>query len=100
MAWCQPWLDLLVRRAPHRRLELVFGPRLGLRGLWIWDQNLRCRASLPFGQIGTKVGLDGREASVLLCARNSRCMWEFPQIRGVPYFGVLIIRILLFRVLY
>ena len=26
-------------------------------------------------------------------------MWEFPKIRGVPYFGVLIIRILLFRVL-
>ena len=28
--------------------------------------------------------------------------WEFPQIggRGVPYFGVLIIRILLFRVVY
>ena len=26
-------------------------------------------------------------------------MWEFPKI-GVPYFGVLIIRILLFRVLY
>ena len=25
--------------------------------------------------------------------------WEFPKI-GVPYFGVLIIRILLFRVLY
>ena len=24
-------------------------------------------------------------------------IWEFPQIRGVPYFGVLIIRILLFR---
>ena len=27
------------------------------------------------------------------------CMWEFPKIR-VPYFGVLIVRILLFRVLY
>ena len=26
-------------------------------------------------------------------------MWEFPKIRGAPYFGVLIIRILLFRVL-
>ena len=26
--------------------------------------------------------------------------WEFPKIRGVPYFGVLIIRILLFKVLY
>ena len=26
--------------------------------------------------------------------------WEFPKIRGLPYFGVLIIRILLFRVLY
>ena len=26
-------------------------------------------------------------------------MWDFPKIR-VPYFGVLIIRILLFRVLY
>ena len=28
-----------------------------------------------------------------------RAIWEFPKI-GVPYFGVLIIRILLFRVLY
>ena len=27
-------------------------------------------------------------------------IWEFPKIRGVPDFGVLIIRILLFRVLY
>ena len=27
-------------------------------------------------------------------------MWEFPKIRCVPYLGVLIIRILLFRVLY
>ena len=26
--------------------------------------------------------------------------WDFPKIRGYPYFGVLIIRILLFRVLY
>ena len=26
-------------------------------------------------------------------------IWEFPKI-GVPYFGVLVIRILLFRVLY
>ena len=27
-------------------------------------------------------------------------MWDFPKNRGVPYFGVLIIGILLFRVLY
>ena len=27
-------------------------------------------------------------------------IWELPKIRGVPYFGVMIIRILLFRVLY
>ena len=34
-------------------------------------------------------------------SKNSRAVsiWEFPKIR-VPYFGVLIIRILLFRVLY
>ena len=31
--------------------------------------------------------------------RTSTPTWEFPKIRGVPYFGVLIIRILLFRVL-
>ena len=31
---------------------------------------------------------------------NGRIRWDFPNSRGVPYFGVLIIRILLFRALY
>ena len=34
-----------------------------------------------------------------LVSRPQSSMWEFPKM-GVPYFGVLIIRILLFRVLY
>ena len=36
---------------------------------------------------------------LLLGAGSSSFIWEFPKIRG-PYLGVLIIRILLFRVLY
>ena len=30
----------------------------------------------------------------------SKTIWDFPKIRGFPYFGVLIIRILLLRVLH
>ena len=33
-------------------------------------------------------------------AGGSRCRWELPEIKGVPYFGVLILRILLFGVLH
>ena len=35
------------------------------------------------------------------CRNQGKGTWEFPKLRGtVPYFGVLIMRILLFRVLY
>ena len=52
-------------------------------------------------------GVQGRRAELRLfwvvalglrCC-NSHYIWEFPKI-GVPYFGALIIRILLFRALY
>ena len=35
-----------------------------------------------------------------VCAQDSADIWDFPKIKGVPHFGVFIIRILLFRVLY
>ena len=48
--------------------------------------------------------LDVKEVDVLSCplkvpGLNSQPIWDFPKIR-VPYFGVLILRILLFRVLF
>ena len=50
---------------------------------------------------GRKLKLQSEEESGRNSCRMHAYMriWEFPKIR-VPYFGVLIIRILLFRVLY
>ena len=39
------------------------------------------------------------QASSLGMGEDAAALWEFPK-TGVPYFGVLIIRLLLFRVLY
>ena len=58
-------------------------------------QNLGCRAQ---GLGSTIQGFGFATTSVVATTRSAE-IWEFPKI-GDPYFGVLIIGILSFRVLY
>ena len=62
---------------PHKSKSVAFAVRLRAKGALL----------LTVSERG--VGIE----------RAGSAIWEFPKIR-VPYFGVLIIRILLFRVLY
>ena len=66
--------------------------------LWGFSRNLRELLELTREK---GLGREGRFTSDFPYpfVRDVGVIWEFPKIR-VPYFGVLIIRVLLFRVLY
>ena len=96
-------MRVLYPKGPSTQIVGFQGPKT-IQSMDFGTQNPTVWVLGPSGVVlrGSGFQVQGRSLQLEIAAAKTalrKPMWEFPKI-GVPYFGVLIIRILLFRVLY